>query len=152
GPASEAGSAMARPPWPRATRSRRGIGARAPPDAYPPPRNRPRTARGPCGSNVAARFRGCVRYLPLQSAADFRPSAPPGEAHGFLGGTDQRPCLIDRLLVLGLGIAVGDDAAPSLDDHHAVLDHRGAQRDAIVHAAIAGEIADRARIDITPLG
>src|SRR5579875_727852 len=70
-----------------------------------------------------------------------------GEADGLFGGADEGARLVARLLVLGLGIAVGDDAAAGLDEHRAVLHHRGAQGDAGIHGAVRGEIADSTPID-----
>ena len=75
-----------------------------------------------------------------------------GEAHRLLGGADQRLGLVAALLVLRLGVAVGDDTAARLHDQGAVLDQPGAQRDAGIHAAVGGEVADAAAIESAPLG
>ena len=69
------------------------------------------------------------------------------EVARHLGGVQQRSGLGDRLLELGLGVAVVDDAAAGLDVERAVLDHPGPERDAGVHLAGGGKIADRARVD-----
>src|SRR6202044_2802630 len=69
-----------------------------------------------------------------------------GVANGLLRGSHERLGLVDRLLVLGLGLAVGDDAAAGLDVHDAVLDDGCPEHDAGVHGPVGGEIAHRASI------
>src|SRR3546814_17829932 len=63
----------------------------------------------------------------------------------------QGACLVPALLVLGLRLAIGDQAGAGLDVHRAVLHHRGAQRDAGIHRAAGAEVADAADVDATPV-
>src|SRR3954454_19463752 len=70
-----------------------------------------------------------------------------GKAPRFFRGAEQRLGLIDAFLLLGLRVAVGDDARTRLHVHHAVLHQSGAQDDAGVHRAIGGEIADAAGVE-----
>ena len=107
---------------------------------------------------------GCRQPAPLQVSACSGPDCPPrpgllsrsapaaGEADGLLGGADQGARLVAALLVLGLGVAVGDHAAARLDVHAPVLDQRGPQRDAGVHRAVGGEVADGTGVEAAPLG
>src|ERR1700693_394127 len=60
---------------------------------------------------------------------------------------NHRARLVDRFLVLGAGIGVGDYAAAGLDIDAAVLDQDGAQRDGGVRIAGVTEVADRAGVD-----
>src|SRR5262249_34086701 len=93
-----------------------------------------------------------------ESAAKSTASSPEGarqlvprEAHGFLGGAEEGAGLVENLLMLGGGIAVGDDAAARLHHHLAVLDDGSPDHNASVHAAIAGKVADGTAIEIAPL-
>src|SRR5579862_1657643 len=79
-------------------------------------------------------------------------SAELREAHRFFGGAEEGARLVENFLMLSRRAAIGDDAAACLHDHRLILDHGGAQHDAGIHAAIAGEITDRAAIEIAPLG
>ena len=58
-----------------------------------------------------------------------------------------RARLVLRLLPLGLGHRIVDDAGAGLRVEHAVLDHRGADRDRGVHVVLEAHVADRARVD-----
>ena len=85
-------------------------------------------------------------------AAAQLPPRPPTKRPASRAAWTQRLGLVDALLELGLGVAVVDDAAAGLDVEGAVLHHRGAERDADVHVAAGGEVADAAAVDAALLG
>ena len=58
-----------------------------------------------------------------------------------------RARLVQRLLPFGLGHRVVDDAGAGLHVEHAVLQHRGADRDRGVHVVLEAHVADGARVD-----
>src|SRR5512144_1711565 len=74
-----------------------------------------------------------------------------GEPGRLLGRPQQGAGLAAALLVFRLGVAVGDDAAARLHVKRAVLDDRGAQRDAGVDLAVRRDVADAATVDAAPL-
>src|SRR5258708_25223076 len=92
--------------------------------------------------------------LSLSKDARQRCRAPssPREPDRFLRRAEERARFIQNFLVLGGGVAVSDDAAAGLHHHRAVLDDGGAQHDAGVHAAVAGEISYGAAIEVAALG
>src|SRR6185437_13994131 len=69
-----------------------------------------------------------------------------GEAHGLVGGLEQRARLAHALGLLALGHRIGNHARAGLHIHDAILHHRGPEHDAAIHLAVGGEITDAARI------
>src|SRR5262249_61850618 len=69
-----------------------------------------------------------------------------GETYGFFGGFEQRLGLEAALVLLGLRVAVGDNACAGLHVNAAVLDQCGAQHDATVPLSVSGEVADAPRV------
>ena len=71
----------------------------------------------------------------------------PGESSSIFCGPPQSLGFADGFLILGLRVAVVDDAATGLNIQFLVLQHGGPQGNAEVHLAVAGEIAYAAPVD-----
>src|SRR5215211_9465080 len=82
---------------------------------------------------------GSRRLLPAPAQA--------GEAARLFGRAEQGLGLVHAFLLLERRIGVGDDPGTGLHVDDAVLDQRGAQRDAGVHLAAGAEIPDAAGVE-----
>ena len=66
--------------------------------------------------------------------------------------TNQPAGFIDRFLVFGFWIAVGDNAASGLDIEHSVVRYHRSQGDTGIHIATVVDIADRTAIGAAAMG
>src|SRR5215813_12957420 len=82
-----------------------------------------------------------------EAIALLSPLRGAGEAARLLCGAEQGLGLVDAFLLLEARVGIRHDAGAGLHIEHAVLDQRGAQRDAGVHLAGGREIADAAGVE-----
>ncbi len=62
---------------------------------------------------------------------------------GHLDRANHCSRLVNRFLVLSLGLAISHDAASGLDIHLTVLHHHGSERDAGIDVATVVDVSDR---------
>ena len=75
-----------------------------------------------------------------------QPKEKPAPLRALLQQVQQRRCLVESLLVFGVALRIGNDAAARPEAHDAARMHQGADRDVGVHVAVVTDVTDGAAI------